>query len=229
MYIYSFFYCFNLKVISPSSPNKHQGLNRAHSFCLHFGEITSNSQPLNRAQGQEFNIQELNNSIPTCLKKTSTKGHRGREVIFQKSSSQTRLRFGPVAPTCCHWDCVSAGEPWPCSPAQENAEWGGMEACTHGLLLIMRLESASNLLLHLEILCLNTNASQPLQKSATINATHQPPIRLCTPRQKLIDFEFYLKVNWTAVHFSRKSSPSRVTRHSTPLLSKKTKKQRCFV
>lgn len=161
MYVYSFFHCFNLKVISPSSPTKHQGLNRAHSFCLHFGEITSNSQPLNRAQGREFNIQEPNSSIPTCLKKTSTKGHRGRKDIFWKSSIQTRLRFGPVAPTCCHWDCVFAGEPWPCSPAQENAEWGGMEACTHGLLLIMHLESASNLLLHLEILCLNTNASQP--------------------------------------------------------------------
>lgn len=58
-----------------------------------------------------------------------------------------------------------------------------------------------------------------LQKSATINATHQPitgfPLE-CTQWQKLIDFEFYLKVNQIAVHFARKSSPYQATRHSTP-------------
>lgn len=221
MYVYSFFYCFNLKVISPSSPTKHQGLNRAHSFCLHFGEITSNSQPLNRAQGREFNIQEPNNSIPSCLKKTGTKGRRGREVIFQKSSSQTRLRFGPVAPTC--WDCVCAGEPWPCSPAQENAEWdgdGGMHtwpaAYNASGISLQSPPAPTNPLP--EYKCIPAS----LQKSATINATHQPPIKLCTQRQKWIDFEFHLKVNRIAVHFARKSSPCRATRHSTPPLSKKT-------
>lgn len=127
MYVYSFFYCFNLKVISLSTPTKHQGLNRAHSFCLYFCEITSNSQLLNRAQGREFNIQEPNNSIPSGLKKTGTKGQRGREVIFQKSSSQTRLRCGPVAPTCC--DCVSAGEPG-CAlqPRRIRVGWGWRHA-----------------------------------------------------------------------------------------------------
>lgn len=71
-----------------------------------------------------------------------------------------------------------------------------------------------------------------LQKSATINATHQPitgfPLE-CTQWQKLIDFEFYLKVNQIAVHFARKSSPYQATRHSTPPPQKNPEEQQCFV
>lgn len=52
-----------------------------------------------------------------------------------------------------------------------------MEACTHGPLLIMRLESASNLLLHLEILCLNTNASQPHCRNLQRLMLHTSPLQ----------------------------------------------------
>lgn len=97
-----------------------------------------------------------------------------------------------------------------------------MEACTHCLLLIMCLESASDLLLHLEILCLNTNASQPHCRSLQRLMPHTSLPLDCTQRQKWIDFEFRLKVNRRAVHFARKSSPCRATRHSTSRSPKKT-------
>lgn len=126
--------------------------------------------------------------------------------------------------------CVCAGEPWPCSPAQENAEWdgdGGMDtwpaAYNASGISLQSPPAPTNPLP--EYKCIPAS----LQKSATINATHQPPIKLCTQRQKWIDFEFHLKVNRIAVHFARKSSPHRATRHSTPPLSKITKKQQCFV
>lgn len=59
----------------------------------------------------------------------------------------------------------------------------------------------------------------PLQKTATINVTHQPVPGLPlnhTQRQKWIDFEFYLKVNPTALYFSRKSSPYQTLPPHTP-------------
>ena len=158
------------------------------------------------------------------LKKASTKGHRGREVIFLKSSSQVRagLGFGPTAPECSSvlsaktaslpgsfGHGLQAGTPG----AEENAQARCRgEACTHGPLLIMHVESAWNLPLHLEILCLNTNASQLHRRKLTINGTEQPITGLPLnhiQRQKWINFEFYLKVNQLAVYFSRKSYPTR--------------------
>lgn len=59
----------------------------------------------------------------------------------------------------------------------------------------------------------------PLQKTATINVTHQPVPGLPlnhTQRQKWLDFEFYLKVNPTALYFSRKSSPYQTLPHTHP-------------
>lgn len=144
---------------------------------MHFGEITSNSQPLNRAQDREFNIQEPNNSIPTYLKKTGTQGHRGREVIFRKSNSQTRLRFGPVAPTA---GTVSVlGSPGHALQPRRTQEWDG----DGGIHTWPTAYNASGISLKSppaprnplpEYKCIPAS----LQKSATINATHQPLIRL---------------------------------------------------
>lgn len=84
------------------------------------------------------------------------------------------------------------------------------EARTHSPLLVMPVESAWNLPLHLEVLCLNTNACQLHCRKQQRLMSQTSPLqasRYHTQRQKWIDFEVYLKVNQIAVYFSRKSSP----------------------
>lgn len=126
------------------------------------------------------------------FKKDKHKGTQKKGGYFLK----IKLGFGPVAPTCCQlglclwWRTLDT-----LSSPGEGRSGMGMEACTRCLLLIMRLESASDLPLHLEILCLNTNASQPHCRSLQRLMPHTSLPLDCTQRQKWIDFDFAQKLS----------------------------------
>lgn len=142
------------------------------------------------------------------------------------------------APCAVSRDRVSAGTPRPRSPAADpgsRGEWPS-EVRRAGVHAWRAARNAGGTSLKpppapRSSLPEYKRIPAPLQKTATINVMHQPVPGLPlnhTQRQKWLDFEFYLKVNPTALYFSRKSSPYQTLPH-THLQKNPTDKPRYFV